>query len=110
MKARVTWASSRAITSSAVALITFLAGARLAPAETPLDRGDYLVNVVMACDGCHTPRGPDGSFAMEKRFSGGSQICDEPTFLVKGMPNHLHNPGVQSTPQRCEYFHAIHKE
>lgn len=84
MKARTTWASSRAITFSAVALITFLAGARLATAETPLDRGDYLVNAVMACDGCHTPRGPDGSFAMEKRFSGGSQTWDEPTFLVKG--------------------------
>ena len=84
MKARNTSAPSRVISASALALITFLAGARLATAETPLDRGDYLVNAVMACDGCHTPRRPDGSFVMEKRFSGGSQTWDEPTFLVKG--------------------------
>jgi mono/diheme cytochrome c family protein len=52
-------------------------------AETPLERGDYLVNAVMACDGCHTPRGP-GGFDMSKRFSGGSQVFNEPAFTVKG--------------------------
>jgi len=52
-------------------------------AETPLERGAYLVNAVMACDGCHTPRGP-GGFDMSKRFSGGSQLFDEPAFTVKG--------------------------
>jgi mono/diheme cytochrome c family protein len=53
-------------------------------AQTPAQRGDYLVNAVMACDGCHTPRGPGGTAAMDKRMSGGSQIWDEPEFLVKG--------------------------
>jgi mono/diheme cytochrome c family protein len=52
-------------------------------AETPLERGSYLVNAVMACDGCHTPRGP-GGFDMSRRFSGGSQLFDEPAFTVKG--------------------------
>src|SRR5215468_7610065 len=52
-------------------------------AETPLERGSYLVNAVMACDGCHTPRGP-GGFVMEKRFSGGSILFNEPAFTVKG--------------------------
>jgi mono/diheme cytochrome c family protein len=56
------------------------AGAR---AETPLERGSYLVNSVMACDGCHTPRQP-GGFAMDRRFSGGSQIWDTPAYKVKG--------------------------
>jgi mono/diheme cytochrome c family protein len=55
-----------------------------AAAETLLERGSYLVNAVMACDGCHTPRGPGGAFVMEKRFSGGSQTWDEPAFVVKG--------------------------
>jgi cytochrome c553 len=32
-----------------------------AVAETPLERGKYLVDAVMACDGCHTPR-PGGNF------------------------------------------------
>jgi mono/diheme cytochrome c family protein len=52
-------------------------------AQTPLERGEYLVNAVMACDGCHTPRGP-GGFNMEKRFSGGSQTWDTPAYKVKG--------------------------
>ena len=52
-------------------------------AETALERGGYLVNAVMACDGCHTPRGPNG-LDMSRRFSGGSQLFDEPAFTVKG--------------------------
>src|SRR5215470_17982473 len=55
-----------------------------AVAETPVERGGYLVNAVMACDGCHTPRGPGGVFVMEKRFSGGSQTWDTPQYTVKG--------------------------
>jgi mono/diheme cytochrome c family protein len=54
-----------------------------ASAQTPVERGDYLVNAVMACDGCHTPRGP-GGFNMEKRFSGGSQVWDTPAYTVRG--------------------------
>lgn len=74
--------------SSLIASFAVLAGlvAGIGPtaAETLLDRGRYLVNAVMACDGCHTPRGPGGAFVMERRFSGGSQTWDEPTFVVKG--------------------------
>jgi len=44
-----------------------------AAAQTLVERGDYLVNAVMACDGCHTPRGK-GGFIMEKRFSGVSEL------------------------------------
>jgi mono/diheme cytochrome c family protein len=51
--------------------------------ETLLERGSYLVNAVMACDGCHTPRGPAG-FDMSRRFSGGAQVWDEPAYLVRG--------------------------
>lgn len=54
-----------------------------AVAQTPVERGAYLVNAVMGCDGCHTPRGP-GGFDMSRRFSGGSQVFDEPQFTVKG--------------------------
>jgi mono/diheme cytochrome c family protein len=65
---------------SAAVLIAAASGAT---AETLLERGGYLVNAVMACDGCHTPR-PGGVFDMSKRFSGGSQTFDDPTFTVKG--------------------------
>ena len=54
-----------------------------AAAETPLERGSYLVNAVMVCDGCHTPRGP-GGFNMERRFSGGPQVWDGAAYTVRG--------------------------
>lgn len=52
-------------------------------AETQLQRGDYLVNAVMACDACHTPAGPNGP-VMERRFSGGPQTWKTPAYTVKG--------------------------
>ena len=66
-----------------ISLAVLGAGVSTATAETPVERGGYLVNAVMACDGCHTPRGPQG-FDMSKRFSGGSQLFDELAFVVKG--------------------------
>src|SRR5690349_10857236 len=54
-----------------------------AAAQALVERGSYLVNAVMACDGCHTPRTKTG-FDMEKRFSGGSQVWDTPAYTVRG--------------------------
>jgi mono/diheme cytochrome c family protein len=62
---------------------TVIALSASAWAETPVERGSYLVNAVMACDGCHTPR-PGGVFDMSKRFSGGSQVWDETAYTVRG--------------------------
>ena len=66
-----------------VCVVVLIAAAGGANAETPVERGSYLVNAVMACDGCHTPRDASG-FVMDKRFSGGSQTWDTPTYTVKG--------------------------
>jgi mono/diheme cytochrome c family protein len=70
----------RLVIMSAAALVAAAGGAC---AETSLERGSYLVNAVMACDGCHTPR-PGGAFEMAKRFSGGSQVWDEKAYTVRG--------------------------
>jgi mono/diheme cytochrome c family protein len=43
-------------------------------------RGDYLVNGILTCGNCHTPKGPTGDI-MEKAFSGGLRF-DEPPFDV----------------------------
>jgi mono/diheme cytochrome c family protein len=43
-------------------------------------RGDYLVNGILTCGNCHTPKGPTGDI-MEKAFSGGLS-WDEPPFKV----------------------------
>lgn len=65
-------------------LVAALLAATSAPAQEPLhERGRYLVDGVMACDGCHTPR-PKGNFDMSRRFSGGSQVWDEQAYLVRG--------------------------
>jgi mono/diheme cytochrome c family protein len=57
--------------------------AAVSAAQTPVERGSYLVNAVMACDGCHTPRDKSG-FDMKQRFSGGSQVWDTPAYTVRG--------------------------
>jgi mono/diheme cytochrome c family protein len=43
-------------------------------------RGDYLVNTIMTCGNCHTPKGPPAAIA-GKDFSGGLS-WDEPPFKV----------------------------
>jgi mono/diheme cytochrome c family protein len=55
-----------------------------ASAETLLERGSYLVNAVMACDGCHTPRTPSAGLVMEKRLAGGTVLFDLPAYTVRG--------------------------
>jgi mono/diheme cytochrome c family protein len=43
----------------------------VALAETAAERGDYLVNTIMACGNCHSPRDANGQMIKEKAFSGG---------------------------------------
>jgi mono/diheme cytochrome c family protein len=43
-------------------------------------RGDYLVNTILTCGNCHTPKGPNGDI-MDKAFSGGLS-WDEAPFKV----------------------------
>src|SRR5262245_28706265 len=52
--------------------------------QTPIERGSYLVNGVLTCGNCHTPRGPGGVFAMDRQLSGGPQEWDRPTYKVRG--------------------------
>jgi mono/diheme cytochrome c family protein len=58
-----------------------MTGATQASAQKALvERGDYLVNTIMTCQNCHTPKGPQGDVA-DKAFSGGL-TWDEPPFTV----------------------------
>jgi mono/diheme cytochrome c family protein len=67
----------------AVSALAAVLAAASASAETLAERGSYLVNAVMACDGCHTPRTPSG-FVMEKRLAGGSILFENPAYTVRG--------------------------
>jgi mono/diheme cytochrome c family protein len=42
-----------------------------ASAQSQTERGSYLVNTIMACGNCHTPRDPDGKPVAERALSGG---------------------------------------
>jgi len=50
-------------------------------AETPAQRGDYLVNTIMACGNCHSPRDATGKMIADKAFSGGLTF-DTPAFVA----------------------------
>jgi mono/diheme cytochrome c family protein len=51
-----------------------------AMAQSAIERGSYLVNTIMTCGNCHSPKGPPAAVA-GKDFSGGLRF-DEPPFDV----------------------------
>jgi mono/diheme cytochrome c family protein len=57
-----------------------LASTLVANAQSPVERGRYLVDTVMTCQNCHTPMGPNGP-QFDKALSGGLRF-DEPPFDV----------------------------
>lgn len=61
-------------------LMALLATAAAAQAQTPAERGGYLVNTIMTCNNCHTPMGPNGP-QFDKALSGGLRF-NEPPFDV----------------------------
>src|SRR5215469_10331959 len=61
-------AMPRPIALAATLLIATLGAAR---AETPVERGSYLVNTIMACGNCHTPKTAEGAPIAAKELSGG---------------------------------------
>ncbi len=63
-----------------VAIGLLVLAASPALAQTPAERGGYLVNTVMTCNNCHTPMGPQGP-DFSKALSGGLTF-DEPPFKV----------------------------
>src|SRR3974390_2602863 len=60
--------------------VALIGGAHAQSNAELINRGDYLVNGLLTCGNCHTPKGPTGDI-MEKAFSGGVS-WDEPPFKV----------------------------
>jgi mono/diheme cytochrome c family protein len=50
----------RNVTAGVASLAILAAGISLTRAETPLERGTYLMHSIVACGNCHTPKGPQG--------------------------------------------------
>ena len=66
-----------------IALLCGLLSAALgsAMAQTPGERGAYLVNTIMACGNCHSPRDADGKTIAGREFSGGLTF-NTPAFIA----------------------------
>ncbi len=65
----------------AIMLAAFAASLGAAKAQSdPVKRGDYLMNTIMTCANCHSPKGPPEATA-GKDYSGGLS-WDEPPFKV----------------------------
>lgn len=65
-----------------IAVLSLAAG--VAWAQAPVERGRYLVEGILTCSNCHSPRGPGGVLDPARRYSGGPQTWDKPTYTVKG--------------------------
>ena len=52
-------------------------------AEAPLERGKYLVEGILTCGNCHTPRGPGGTLDTSKRHAGGPQVWETAQYKVR---------------------------
>src|SRR5947209_18111136 len=64
--------------------IAALLAATNAFAQSPLERGKYLVEGILTCGNCHTPRGPGGVLDTARRHAGGPQVWDTPEYTVRG--------------------------
>jgi mono/diheme cytochrome c family protein len=64
-----------------VCIVALLALPEGASAQSPVERGFYLVNTIMACGNCHTPRDSDGRSIAGKAFSGGLTFTT-PAFIA----------------------------
>ena len=65
-----------------VALLAVATGcAGIAQAQTPVERGKYLVESIAGCGNCHTPQGPNGP-DMSRALSGGPPIVEGNLFTA----------------------------
>src|SRR3982750_3300905 len=55
-----------------------------ASAQAPLERGKSLVEGILTCGNCHTPRGPGGVLDTARKHAGGPQVWDTPEYTVRG--------------------------
>src|SRR5437879_13761581 len=63
---------------AALGFVALVSTVTAAHAQTPVERGRYLVDTIMTCHNCHTPMGPNGP-QFDKALSGGLRF-DEPAF------------------------------
>lgn len=63
-----------------IACLWAFADAIAAPDPATVARGRYLVETILACGNCHTPKAPDGQPIASRALSGGGLTFDLPPF------------------------------
>jgi mono/diheme cytochrome c family protein len=61
-------------------LLVVTAGAGAQSATTPVERGRYLVESILACGNCHTPKSPTGEPITSRTLAGGGASFTLPPF------------------------------
>lgn len=51
-------------------------------AQSPVERGKYLVESIAACGNCHTPQGPNGP-VLSRALSGGPPMVEDKLFIAQ---------------------------
>ena len=80
---------NRAVALGLMTASLTLAGS--AQADALHDRGKYLMEGIVACGNCHTPKGPDGKALADRELAGGDAI-DAPIF-------HAMPPNITPDPE-----------
>jgi len=63
--------------------IAALLAATSVQAQAPLERGKYLVEGILTCGNCHTPRGEKGVLDTAQRHAGGPQVWETDEYKVR---------------------------
>jgi mono/diheme cytochrome c family protein len=61
-------------TGSVIVVALLLMACGRARGESAVERGSYLVNTILACGNCHTPRDANGGLSLDEALSGGLTI------------------------------------
>jgi mono/diheme cytochrome c family protein len=65
-----------------VCFMLLFAASGSALAQSPIEHGSYLVNTIMACGNCHTPRDAGGKPIADRALSGGGLTLATPAFVA----------------------------
>ncbi len=86
----------RAVSGLFSSFLALTAVVAVAHAETPLERGTYLMHSMVACGNCHTPRGPNGATLWDKELSGQKVVEDETMIAYAPNITQDSNTGIAS--------------
>ena len=70
---------TRSLRASSLSLGVLCLATLAVRAETPLERGTYLMQSIVACGNCHTPKDRDGKPIADREMAGG-HVINAPIF------------------------------